>query len=48
MLADTTSDISNTVQLFIQSVSVHLQTIENRVDHLQEKITALNEGDVSG
>lgn len=40
LLADTIVDVSRTIQPFMQSVSIHLQSIDDRIDDLKEFIRA--------
>lgn len=44
LVVDTLADVTHTVQLFMQSVAYHLQSIDDRIVTLQEEIDELRSG----
>lgn len=44
ILADTIADLSKTVQMFMQSVVLHLNTLEMRINDISDELGFLKEG----
>ncbi len=47
ILADTIADLSKTIQMFMQSVVFHLNSLEMRIDEIYDELGSLKEGKVN-
>ncbi|MFX1282608.1 MAG: hypothetical protein ACFFB5_03100 [Promethearchaeota archaeon] len=44
ILADTIADLSKTIQMFMQSVIFHLNSLEMRINDISDELGSLKEG----
>ena len=44
ILADTIADLSKTIQMFMQSVVLHLNSLEMRIDDINNELGSLKKG----